>query len=191
MSIARCSSRGHLVEVANFLMLNPHLRFLSFSNFECLSDEVMGCFVAALRSIPVISSLEFYNCFGDIHRYKLQEQLFVSLKRRKKPIRKLAIKGLKFNDVNLFEACAFANKGYICDELALIDSFVVKSSSKKDPEPQESMLSSFFGKKKQQDPKFKQHIQELNFYRAMVQPPLQRLVLSGLDRYAMSAKINE
>ena len=79
----------------------------------------MASFAQAIKQLPVIISLDFCNCFNDIAAFKFQEALYTSLKRRKRPIRKLRLQEMKLSDVNLFQACAFANKGYVSEELIL------------------------------------------------------------------------
>ena len=49
----------------------------------------------------------------------MQEEIFMGLKLRKKPIRNLKINNTYIGDNNLFSLCGFANKGLICDELCL------------------------------------------------------------------------
>ena len=105
--------------------------------------------------MPVIDELEFENCFSDMLYYRLQDELFTNLKRRKRPIRRFKLKNMFFEEVNLFEACAFANKGLICDELALVNSNVIESKEKV-TSSSGGMLGSLLGRKQDQqfDPRF-------------------------------------
>ena len=99
--------------------MNPHLKSLRFAKYQARDAETMASFAQAIKQLPVILSLEFESCFNDIQAFKIQEGLYTGLKRRKRPIRKLKMQDMKLSDLNLFQACAFANKGYVCDELTL------------------------------------------------------------------------
>ena len=47
------------MKVANFVRLNPHLKYLRFANYQARDDETMASFAQAIKQLPVIISLDF------------------------------------------------------------------------------------------------------------------------------------
>lgn len=88
-----------------------------------------------------------------------------------------------FSDANLFEACAFANKGLVCKKLSLRNIILIKSRFF---ETNEGILDKILGSKAP-NPNYFQDVQEVSFFKAIVTPVLQ-LELVGLTSYALLPK---
>ena len=73
----------------------------------------------AIKTLPSLSYLELYNCFGDLKIFNLQEHFLMALKRRGRPIRSFKIASTFIGEGNFFSLIGLANRGYISESLSL------------------------------------------------------------------------